>query len=169
MLAPAPLCENHVVADFDCGVESLNAWLRDYGLWNQTNGYTRTFVVCNADTGGIVGYYALASGMIARSEVPRAMTQQGAPSEIPIALLARLAVHNEYQGRGLGRSLLQNALVNIISAAQNVAFRAVIVDALDEGKSAFYRKYGFRETKIHKLKLMLPIQHAIASRREATR
>jgi len=44
------------------------------------------------------------------------------------------------------------------SASQVVAFRAVVVDALDEDAAKFYLKFGFEPTKISPLKLIMPTQ-----------
>lgn len=147
---------------------NLNDWLAEYALYNQTNGYTRAFVVCKPGSNQVVGYYALASGMIVRDELKRQQSPHPAPKEIPIALLARLAVDLRFQGKGVAAALLRNALMNAASASQTIAFRAVVVDALSEQIAKFYKKYGFRETKLNNLKLILPIQDVVASLREAS-
>ncbi|MCH8240652.1 MAG: GNAT family N-acetyltransferase [Proteobacteria bacterium] len=164
---PSPLCEDHDLAHFDCGVASLNDWLLEYALWNQTNGYTRTFVICPPGTNHVVGYYALASGMIVRDELHRRHRSHPAPREIPVALLARFAVDKNHQGQGVAAALLRNALLNAASASQTVAFRAVVVDALSEQIASFYKKYGFQETRKNNLKLILPMQDIIASMRKS--
>jgi predicted N-acetyltransferase YhbS len=70
--------------------------------------------------------------VIHRTEVPRAVTGSRSPSEISIAVLARLAVSEEHQGKGLGSALLKNALLSVISAGQSVAFSGVVVHAIDD-------------------------------------
>nr|WP_245413618.1 GNAT family N-acetyltransferase [Mangrovicella endophytica] len=111
----------------------------------------------------VKGYYALCAGMILRKDAPRKLARHGAPSEIPIALLARFAIHSGLQGRGIGKALLAHALRTAASATQAVAFRALIVDAVDEEAAVFYRKLGFEETKISPMKLILPMQDVIAA------
>nr|WP_246233113.1 GNAT family N-acetyltransferase [Aurantimonas aggregata] len=95
--------------------------------------------------------------------MPRSQRPHGSPSEIPIALLARLAVHEDLHGKGIGKALLTNALRNAASASQAVAFRAVVVDALDAEAAGFYQKLGFQPTPISPLKLILPTQDILAS------
>ena len=131
-------------------------------LYNQSANYTRTFVVRDEQL-RVRAYYALCAGMILRKEMPRSQRPHGTPNEIPIALLARLAVHEDMHGKGIGRALLANALRNAASASQAVAFRAVVVDALDEEAARFYEKLGFTPTKISPLKLVMPTQDILAS------
>ena len=162
LFAPEPLTDGHDFSDFHCGKPSLDSWLSDMALYNQSANYTRTFVVRDADR-RVRAYYALCAGMILRKDMPCAQRPHGTPSEIPIALLARLAVHEGFHGKGLGKALLTNALRNAASASQAVAFRAVVVDALDAEAACFYEKLGFKPTKISPLKLILPTQDILAS------
>ncbi len=43
--APVPLADTHLLDDFDCGVASLNDWLKRRAVANQTNSASRTYVV----------------------------------------------------------------------------------------------------------------------------
>jgi GNAT superfamily N-acetyltransferase len=162
LLAPEPLSEKHDFSDFFCGKPALDGWLADMAIYNQKANYTRTFVVCDTDQ-RVRGYYALCAGMMLRKEAPRSEAPHGAPSEIPIALLARLAVHQTLQGKGIGKALVSNALRAAVSASQAIAFRAVVVDALDEETAEFYIALGFKRTRISPLKLLLPIQNILAN------
>lgn len=164
---PAPISEGHVTSDFHCGEATLDAWLREMALYNQTRQYTRTFVIADEDY-NVVGYHSLCAGMIHRNDVPRSVKGGRAPNEIPVALLARLAVDKRHQGRNLGGALMRNALQSAVSAGQVVAFRTVMVDAISEQAVKFYAKYGFRPTRISPSKLILPMKDIIASLEEAS-
>jgi len=85
--------------------------------------------------------------------------------EIPVALLARMAVDRRHQGKGLGAALLRNALV--ISASQLVAFRAVVVEAADEKAKRFYEHFGFFQIKGLDMKLILSTADILKSSLEA--
>ncbi|MER0236585.1 GNAT family N-acetyltransferase [Fulvimarina sp. MAC8] len=140
----------------------MDSWLTELAFHNQANNFSRTFVICDEDR-KVRAFYALCAGMILRKEAPKKVAPHGSPSEIPVALLARLAVAQDLQGKGIGKALLSNALRNAASASQAVAFRAVVVDAIDEEASAFYRRFGFASTKISPMKLILPTQDIVAS------
>jgi len=159
---PAPLAEKHIVDGFESGKPALDAWLRDMALYNQAQGYTRTFVIADEDY-NVAGYHAVCAGMIHRNDVSRTAKGHGAPSELPVAVLARLAVTREHQGKGLGPALLKNALLSIVSASQVVAFRGVVVHAIDEDAVRFYRRYHFQETKGMERRLILPCHDIVAS------
>lgn len=165
---PVPLGEHHVLAHFSCGEPALDDWLRHTALYNQTKQYTRTFVVADADF-RVVGYCSLCAGMIHRDDAPRAVKGGQAPNEIPVALLARLAIDAAHQGNGLGGALMRHALRAVVSAGQTVAFRAVMVDAISESAADFYRKYGFRQSRISPTKLLLPIKDIVAALEAATK
>ncbi|MBZ9655037.1 GNAT family N-acetyltransferase [Phyllobacterium lublinensis] len=143
----------------------LDEWLRDMALYNQAQGYSRTFVVTD-ENNVVVGYHSLCAGMISRNDVPKQIKGKQAPNQIPVALLARLAVDQQYQGQGLGAALLKNALLSVVSAAQAVAFRAVMVHALDKESETFYRKFGFVDAKNLDGTLLLPTQDIMVSMRE---
>lgn len=140
----------------------LDDWLKDMALYNQTQGYTRTFVIADEHF-NVVGYHSICAGMIHRNDVSRSAKGSRAPSELPVAVLARLVVSTDYQGKGLGSALLKNALLSVVSAAQFVAFRAVVVHAIDDDAMRFYTKYGFQATKGMERRLILPAKDIVAS------
>lgn len=159
---PALLGEQHRLEDFDSSKPVLDVFLKDLALHNQLQGYTRTFVIADADF-RVVGYHSLCAGMISRENAPRQVKGHRAPGEIPVALLARLAVDRHHQGQGLGGELLKNALLAVVATADVVAFRAIMVHALDEEAMAFYLKYGFRQAKGLEQTLLLPVKDIAAS------
>lgn len=62
--SPAPLTEEHNLADFDCGHATLNECLHKRTFKNQKNGASRTFVVNNDER--VIGYYAIVTGSVER-------------------------------------------------------------------------------------------------------
>ncbi len=64
--APEPLTASHQTIGIDCGTTSLNDWLHQRALENERRGGSRTYVVCNDNQ--VIGYYAIATGSIARSD-----------------------------------------------------------------------------------------------------
>ena len=140
---PAPLAPDHNTEDFDCGVESLNLWLKKHAIHARAIGSARTFVVSDIQQQRVVGYYALTAASITHEEAtPRAA--KGMPRHpVPAALLARLAIHNSVQGHGLGAWLLLDAMLRTMTAAESVGIRVLLVHALDETARRFYAHHGF--------------------------
>ena len=134
----------HDVAGFDCGNELLDRWLTRYAGQNQRRDSVRTFVAAASDR-HVYGYYSLIAGQLDHHEAT-AETSKGLPRHfpIPVAILARLAVDARQQGRGIGAALLNDALIRVIRASDQVAVRAVVVHSINERASSFYARYGFR-------------------------
>ena len=155
--APAPLTATHVVKGFNCGVASLDDWLRKRALKNQRGGASRTFVICHEQQ--VIGYYCLAAGGVAQSEAPKSM-RRNMPDPIPVAILGRLAVDRRFQGKGLGDALLQDAILRTLHAAETLGIRALLVHALSEQAKRFYLAWDFIPSPITPMTLCLPLATA---------
>lgn len=133
----------HDVTGFSCGNEQLDRWLLRYAGQNQRRDAARTFVAAT-DDGRVYSYYTLVAGQLDHREAT-AETSKGLSRRfpIPVAILARLAVDVGSQGQGIGAALLNDALMRVINASEQVAVRAVVVHAVDENASSFYRRFGF--------------------------
>lgn len=137
-----PLRKSDDRRSFDCGVDPLNLYLSQYALQNQKKDAARTYVVVNGE-GKIVGYYTLVYGSMTVGETPEEISSGHGKYPVPIILIARLAVSIDEHGKGLGRSLVRDALVRSVSAAEIAGLSAVVVDAKDAAAKAFYEKMGF--------------------------
>jgi ribosomal protein S18 acetylase RimI-like enzyme len=70
-------------------------------------------------------------------------------------LLARLAVDRAHHGQGLGRSLLQDAMLRANEATEELGIRLMLVHAKNEHASAWYKRFGFEESPTDPLHLIL--------------
>src|SRR5262245_9271921 len=102
--SPVPLEASHDLSAFDCGSPDLNEYLKTHALDDQQNQSARTYVARRGD--GVVGYYTLGRVGEARGNA-RAGRQGLARHPVPVLLLARLAVDDSEQGRGIGKGLLK--------------------------------------------------------------
>lgn len=151
-----------MLREFDCGEhESLNEWLRRYALVNQQNDSARTYVVHRANR--VVGYYSLAPGSIRKQEASVRIAKGLASHPIGIILLARLAVDQPERNTGLGKALLKDALTRAVHAADTIGARAVLVHAIDNDARSFYRHFGFEESPLDPVHLMLLMKDIRAS------
>lgn len=141
---------------FDCGIEPLNEYLRKYALQNQKRDAARTYVVVDPDD-RILGYYTLVFGAVEPDDVPDSISSGLGRYQIPIILIARLAVDLSEKGKGLGGLLMREAFLRTIQAAEIAGLRAVMVEAKDENARAFYEKVGFRRSPSDQFKLFLNI------------
>lgn len=150
-----PLAEDHETAAFDCGVPSLNGWLRDHALRAQRSDTARTYVWTRPDEWRVVAYYAITPTQVRREEVSSGMS--GGVTTVPAYLLARLALDRSLRGQGLGSELLVDALDVIIRATEVAAGRLIVVDAVDEAAHSFYRRHDFHPIKGSSNRLVLKI------------
>jgi GNAT superfamily N-acetyltransferase len=148
----------HRVDQFTCGQDALDRWLRAYAGQSQHRDAARTFVTTEPD-GTVAGYYTLVAAQVeyerATGSVRRGLSRR---FPIPVALLARLAVATPHQGTGLGRSLLLDALQRVLRASDEIAVRAVTVDAVDERAASFYSAFGFQPSELEPKTLMVPLK-----------
>lgn len=158
-----PLTADHAVSSFDCGVESLDLWLRRHALQASSSGSARTHVISDNEHGRVVGYHAMAAASISPAEAtPRAA--KGMPRHpVPAVLLARLAVHTDLQGRGLGAWLLRDAMLRALSVSDELGVRVMIVHAINDDARAFYRAHGFEPSPTDVLNLQLLLKDIRAS------
>src|SRR5271165_2326904 len=106
--APEKLRPDHDLSEFECGEPALDDWLRRRALQNERSGASRTYVVCAGPR--VVGYYALAVGAVAHAGAPGRI-RRNMPDPVPVMIIGRLAVDQEFHGHGLGRGLLRDAVL----------------------------------------------------------
>ena len=135
------LRKEHVLAAFDCGQSDLNAWLLKYALQNQASNSAQTYVGVVNDE--VVGYYSLAVGQVEYVEAPERIHKGLARHPVPIMLLARLAVHKDWQGKGIGKGLLKDAVLRTMQAADIAGIRALAVHAKDDQAKRYYEQFDF--------------------------
>jgi GNAT superfamily N-acetyltransferase len=151
---PEPLADAHDFTEFSSGVGVLDDWLRRRARANQVSGASRTFVV--VDSGRVVGYYALASGVITlAASVGR--FRRNMPDPVPVAVLGRLAVDRSEQGRGLGRAMFRDCTLRVAHAADAIGIRGIVVHAISEQAKAFYQALGFDPSPADPMTLMVTL------------
>lgn len=154
------LRRDHDRARFECGVSSLDDYLKRFARQNDEKGISRAFVfvgqdaTTSANETRIRGYYTLSASTVRFDNLPeRALPHY----PIPTALLGRLAVDQAFQGQKLGANLLLDALRRIEGIAQTLGLFAIEVVALDETARAFYLHFGFAPMHDDQLHLYLPL------------
>jgi GNAT superfamily N-acetyltransferase len=151
---PEPLADHHDVAAFISGESPLDDWLKRRARSNQASGASRTFVLCQGTR--VVAYYALASGAIAVDTAPGRF-RRNMPSPIPVVVLARLAVDQDWQGKGIGRALFRDAARRVAHAADSIGIRGIVVHAISENAKSFYLALGFDPSPLEPMMLMVTL------------
>ncbi len=151
------LDKQHERAGFDCGEESLNAFLRNHAGQNARRDISRTYVVTADGSPLIAGYYTLSSGSVMFADLPDELSRRLPKYPVPTAHLGRLAVDCRYQGQGLGGILLVDALNRACSLADRIGIHAVTVHALNTSAKRFYEAHGFLPLRDDSFHLFLPM------------
>lgn len=107
------------------------------------------------------GYYCLASGSVERTSAPGSNSRKMS-DPIPAIVLGRLAVDLSAREGSLlrGRHFLKDAIFRKLAVAQSIGVRvrALLVHAIDEVAREFYFRYGFKESRIDPMTLLLSIK-----------
>ena len=141
---------------FDCGEAALNQFLQRYALVNQKANSAQTYVCCQSDV--VVGFYSLAVGSVDSGAVPPRVLKGLARHPVPVMILARLAVDNEHQRKGLGQAMLKDALLRTAQAADIAGIRCLLVHAKDDAARRWYESWEFEPSPTDPYHLFLMLK-----------
>jgi len=141
------LNKKHNRKDFDCGKELLNSYLKNQASQDVKRKLSACFVLIENETKCIKGYYTLSNNSIPlnyfaeqiQKKLPKSYTS------IPTTLLGRLATDKKFQGQGIGKILLIDALKRSYEISKTIGSFGIIVDPIDNEAKRFYYKYDFIE------------------------
>jgi len=105
----------------------------------------------------VIAVYSLAAGAFERERASARLKRNG-PDPLPVFVLGRLAVDREYQGRGIGKALIADALKKSLAASEVIGVRAVLVHALTPDVKPLYLRFGFIESPVDEDALLLPME-----------
>ena len=144
---------DHALEKFDCGREELNRHLIRFAVQNQQAGAAQTYIGLVDDMA--VGYHSVAAGQVTLEQAPERVTKGLARRPMPILLLARLATDRRWQGQGIGKALLRDALQRTLQAADIAGIRALAVHAKDENARRFYEHFDFIPSPVDPMHLFV--------------
>ncbi len=135
------LTASDLVAGFDCGQPALHQFPQRFALLNQKANSAQTYVCCQ--DGAVVAFYSLAVGSVGAQDAPARVLKGLARHPVPVMILARLAVDQHHQGRGLGKAMLKDALLRTAQAAEIAGMRCLLVHAKDDAAKRWYSAWEF--------------------------
>ncbi|GHU08444.1 hypothetical protein FACS1894158_17720 [Betaproteobacteria bacterium] len=145
----------HDRSQFNSGSSALDRYLREQATQDRRRRVAACFVALD-DNLRIAGYYTLSTASVPLPDLPVEM-QRKLPRypAVPAVRMGRLAVDVDFQGQGLGSSLLINALRR--AAGMEIPAAVLIVDAKDDQAAAFYQHHDFSVLGNSSLSLFLPL------------
>lgn len=155
---PERLSERHDLSAFRSREPDLDDWLRRRAHRNESADASRTYVV--SAEGRVIAFYSLATGAVARGDATR-KAGRNMPDPIPVVILGRLAVDQGWEGRGVGRALVRDAVLRTLRAAEVVGVRAILVHAKSQGAKDFYQsRCGMTPCPVDPMTLMITLEDA---------
>lgn len=140
-VVPTLLRANHVLDGFRSRSAEQTQWLVRQAPGSHGGGFTRTFVVVESGGRDVVAYYAWTMGAISFEAAPRRAAAGGGRHPVPVALLARLAVDERHEGRGLGRELLRDVVARTLEVGSRIGCRGLLVHCETDAAREFYLRH----------------------------
>jgi predicted GNAT family N-acyltransferase len=140
-----PLSAAHKKKNFACGKTLLDNYLHTQAKQDMKRKLSVCFILADGQN-NVQGYYTLSNASIPREWLSDDIRAKRPPSytNLPTTLLGRLAIDNSCKGRGLGATLLIDALKRACDTSiTSIRSMAAVVDPIDEEATGFYDKYGF--------------------------
>lgn len=149
-----PLAHHHDRSHFDCGIESLNRYLKQQASQDARRGFATPFVLVAEGQSTVLGYYTLSMTSVVLEDFAEEISQK-IPKypRVPAILLGRLAVDQTLHKQGRGKYLLFDALHRCLEFVP--AWFTVVVDAIDSSAETFYQRYGFQPFPDDKSRLFI--------------
>lgn len=136
------LTRDHDWDDFDCGDERINDYLKKYACQNKDTNIAYPYALTD-NSGEVYGFFTLSTAQVYREGLPESEVKGLPRYPIPAIRIGQMGLDKDYQGKGIGRELLVEALIKSYQISQNIGARIVIVDAINNQVAKFYRKFGF--------------------------
>lgn len=152
------LAKGHNREFFNCGEERLNNYIRKQASQDIKKHVSAVYVaVTETNPSHIIGFYTLSAAQIVFSDLPDDLARSlPRYPNVPAYRIGRLATDNAQQGKGIGETLLMDALFRCFN--KEIPAVAVIVDAKNEQVVSFYKKYGFIQFPEQPLKLFISMK-----------
>jgi GNAT superfamily N-acetyltransferase len=136
--APEPLGADHDLAGFVCASPEQTDWLVRYARQSMGSGTAKVFVVTLAGSRQVVAYYAWTMSQLDLAAAPARLRKGAGGYPQPVALLARLGVHRDHEGHGLGAALLRDVIQRAAAISDEIGCRGLLVHCESVEACSFY-------------------------------
>ena len=137
---PRPLDPSDDLRAFTCRSGEQTSWLRRHARQANATGTTRVFVVTTASRRdpAVAASYAWCMAQVAIDGAPARVRRGAGRHPQPVALLARLGVDVEHEGRGLGAALLVDVVTRLVGIEEEIGCRGLLIHAESAEARAFH-------------------------------
>jgi GNAT superfamily N-acetyltransferase len=127
--SPRLLEPTHRVDEFTCRSWEQTDWFRRHARPSASSGATKVFVVTPTGSRDVVAYYAWRMAQLDVAAAPPRLRKGAGRYPQPVALLARLGVHVDHEGRGLGAALLVDVVSRLVDLSDEIGCRGLLIHA----------------------------------------
>jgi ribosomal protein S18 acetylase RimI-like enzyme len=152
------LSRSHDRDGFDCGIDPLNAYLKQTARQHSERGIARTSVLVETNATEpkrILGYFTLSLCQVKGENLPSDVARK-TPREAGAVKMGRLAVATTHQRQGIGRHLMAGAMQHFLDIYERGGGIGLFVDAKDATAAEYYARFGFIPLPHNPLQLFLP-------------
>jgi GNAT superfamily N-acetyltransferase len=135
---PTSLGPTHELAAFVCSSPEQTDWLVQHARQSMATGTTKVFVVTPTGSQQVVAYYAWAMAQLDVHAAPARLRKGAGRYPQPVAMLARLGVHRDHEGSGLGAALLRDVIQRVAAISDEIGCRGLLVHCESEAARSFY-------------------------------
>jgi len=128
-------------SNFRCGEPDLDRFFQKYAGQNQFRHHIGTTYIA-IQSGHILGYATVSPAQLEIDALASSQARSLPKYPLPVLRLARLAVDQTAQGRGIGKALLRYIFGLAMSMSKDYGCVGVIVDAKGAALG-FYEGFGF--------------------------
>lgn len=147
-------------ASFCCGQQLLDEYIHRYASQDSRRNVARVFLATpKLAPNKLAGFFTLSAGSVSCLDLPGlpdSLAKKLPRYPVPVALIGRLAVATEFQGKGLGSILLADACRKVAHASSALAVVGIVVEAKEASAENFYRHFGFQTLPGKPARLLLP-------------
>lgn len=136
-----------IIEPFDCGDQVINNFLNNLAFLNQERKLSKTYTFCLKDSNNVIAFLTLSASQLNTGDA-----RIFGIDKVPIVLLGRLGVDNNYKHKRLGIALIKIALEKSLEASKIIACRLLLVETTLEIKAYYLEKVNmgfdwFRDRK----------------------
>ena len=140
-----PCTKRHDVSGFESTSLELNEFLKEDALKNQEDLISKTYLCYHFNQ--LVGYVTFTTDIIRKKDVREEGWIETPYKEYPAIKIARLAVDEKCERRGVGRFLLLAAVGKALKISDEVGCRFITVDSKQDSIEFYEKSGGFKLIK----------------------
>lgn len=126
------------VDGFRCRSDEQTRWLHHHAHQANAAGTSKVLVVTQPNSVEVVAYYAWCMASVAIADAPQRLSKGAGRYPRPVALLTRLGVSVDHEGRGLGTGLLQDVIARTAELGTEIGCRGLLVHAESTAARDYY-------------------------------